>query len=416
MIRAIEALNYRCLRHVRQELDQFQVLVGPNGSGKSTFLDVISLIGGIVDGGALETFWERSPNFLDLFWMGQPAPVSLLIELELPGDRRQIFRPQLERARYQLTIGLDEDGALSILSESLWLKPAEPLRVSASTRQFPSAPILPKSPFLQVSNARGRSWRRVVLKKKNEGKDYLFSETTNRKFVFSFGPRPALASLPEDEELFPAATWVKRVLREGTTRLVLSGEAMKRPSRPGSPPGFNPDGSNLPWAIEELRRKNENGFRRWIDHLRTSLPGIETIDTIEREEDRHRYLRILYRTGLKAPSWTVSDGTLRLLALTLIGYLESSGRIYLIEEPENGIHPQAVETVFQSLSSAYSDQILCATHSPVLLAMAEPEQVLCFAQTSEGATDIVRGTEHPNLKDWKRSTDLGTLFATGICA
>ncbi len=92
----------------------------------------------------------------------------------------------------------------------------------------------------------------------------------------------------------------------------------------------------------------------------------------------------------------------------------SSGRIYLIEEPENGIHPQAVETVFQSLSSAYGSQILCATHSPVFLAMAEPEQVLCFARTPDGATAVVRGSEHPNLKDWKRSTDLGTLFATGI--
>ena len=53
-------------------------------------------------------------------------------------------------------------------------------------------------------------------------------------------------------------------------------------------------------------------------------------------------------------------------------------------------------------------------HSPVFLAMAEPEQVLCFARTPDGATAVVRGSEHPNLKDWKRSTDLGTLFATGI--
>jgi len=46
--------------------------------------------------------------------------------------------------------------------------------------------------------------------------------------------------------------------------------------------------------------------------------------------------------------------------------------------------------------------------------MAEPEQVLCFARTTEGETDVVRGSEHPNLRDWKRTTDLGTLFATGI--
>jgi predicted ATPase len=38
-----------------------------------------------------------------------------------------------------------------------------------------------------------------------------------------------------------------------------------------------------------------------------------------------------------------------LLALTLVAYVPARDRIYLIEEPENGIHPQAVETVFHSL-------------------------------------------------------------------
>lgn len=105
---------------------------------------------------------------------------------------------------------------------------------------------------------------------------------------------------------------------------------------------------------------------------------------------------------------------MRLLALTLLAYIGEPGHIYLIEEPENGIHPRAVETVFQSLSSAYESQVLCATHSPVMLSLAEPDQILCFARTPEGATDVVRGDEHPNLREWRRGTDLGTLFATGV--
>jgi predicted ATPase len=135
---------------------------------------------------------------------------------------------------------------------------------------------------------------------------------------------------------------------------------------------------------------------------------------IEREEDRHLYLEVQYDSGLKAPSWTVSDGTLRLLALTLIAYLQIPSRVYLIEEPENGVHPQAVETIYKSLASSYTNQILCATHSPVLLSLAEPGQILCFAQTDDGAVDIISGAEHPNLRDWRREVDLGSLFATGV--
>jgi hypothetical protein len=50
----------------------------------------------------------------------------------------------------------------------------------------------------------------------------------------------------------------------------------------------------------------------------------------------------------------------------------------------------------------------------VVLSIAKPEQVLCFAKTAEGATDVVAGSEHPRLKEWKGETDLGTLFASGV--
>jgi predicted ATPase len=251
--------------------------------------------------------------------------------------------------------------------------------------------------------------------KKAAGNDYFFSETTGWNNPFRLGPRrPALANLPEDEERFPVATWVKRVLMEGLQRLALNSEAMRRPAPPGSPLEFQPDGSNLPWALEDLRQRSPERFVQWLAHVRTALPDVRGVETIERAEDKHRYLRITYESGLRAPSWTVSDGTLRLLALTLLAYLETPGRIYLIEEPENGIHPQAVECVFQALSSAHDSQVLCASHSPVVLSLAEPASILCFARTPAGATDIVRGSEHPALAEWRHGMDLGTLFAIGV--
>jgi predicted ATPase len=195
--------------------------------------------------------------------------------------------------------------------------------------------------------------------------------------------------------------------------LVLNSLFIRQASPPGQVRGFKPDGSNLPWVIEDLRRSKER-FADWIAHLQTALPDLEDIQTIDREDDRHRYLLLCYRGGLKVPSWTASDGTLRLLALTLPAYLPDFRGIYLIEEPENGIHPRAIEPLFQSLSSAYDAQILVATHSPVILSAAQPEQVLCFKKTDEGASDIVSGREHPALQQWRRDIDLGSLFAAGV--
>ena len=271
---------------------------------------------------------------------------ELAVELEIPEDWKQRLPTNgHQQARYELALGEAADGELAILGENLWLKPAggQPER---QRELFPRPLQAREQLLLREGMHSNAGWRKVLTKKTESGNDYFLSETSAWKNLFRLGPhRLALANLPEDEERFPVATWVKRVLMEGVDSLVLSSEAMRRPSPPGSPTAFQPDGSNLPWVVDALRASHPMRFAQWVAHVQTALPDIQDIDTVIREEDRNRYLCIQYRNGLRAPSWTVSDGTLRLLALTLLAYASVPGAIYLVEEPENGIHPQAVETV-----------------------------------------------------------------------
>ena len=196
--------------------------------------------------------------------------------------------------------------------------------------------------------------------------------------------------------------------------MVLNSQIIRQPSPPGLGLKFQTDGSNLPWVIAELRRDPVR-FRGWLDHVRTALGDVHDIDSVEREENRHRHLVIRYANGVEVPSWLASDGTLRLLALTIPAYLNELDDVFLIEEPENGIHPRAIETVIQSLSSIYGGQVLIATHSPVALNLLEAQQVLCFAKDASGATDIVAGDRHPALQQWRKGQpELGVLFAAGI--
>ena len=148
--------------------------------------------------------------------------------------------------------------------------------------------------------------------------------------------------------------------------------------------------------------------------MRTILADLEDVSVIVRAEDRHAYLMLRYDTRMEVPSWTASDGTLRLLALTLLAYMPGNGEIYLLEEPENGIHPLALEGIRDSLSSAYEAQVLVTTHSPSLLALVEPPEILCFDKNADGASDVVAGSEHPLLRDWQGSIDKTVLFAKGV--
>ena len=416
MISLVQALNFRAIRYTRQPLDRFQILVGPNASGKSTFLGIVDLIGKLADwrDDITEPMSRLSPNFCDLTFMRSGGRFELAVEARIPDHLRRLNdkgeRNGPELVRYEISLGeVEPGGAVGVLAENLWLRPAgddsPTQRMLFPESQIPTPNlVLPRSP---------NGWTRPVCKTATH--DYFNAETTGWKASFNLGhSRLALANLPEDEDRFPVVIWFRRLLTRGIQRLELSTEALRRPARPGNPTEFLPDGSNLPWVIERFRSTKPEGFARWLAHVQTALPDLSGIDTVEREEDRHRYLRLSYRTTLQAPSWTVSDGTLRLLALTLVPYLDIPDRIFLIEEPENGIHPQAVETIFQALSSTGDCQILCATHSAVFLSLAAPKQNLCFARTDDGATDIVSGEQHPRLAQWKRETDLGTIFAAGL--
>jgi len=142
-----------------------------------------------------------------------------------------------------------------------------------------------------------------------------------------------------------------------------------------------------------------------------------SVRSLRVDEDDIRELLTVQLTeasGLTLPARSLSEGTLRFLALCVLLEDSSVSGLLCMEEPENGIHPRAVETMYQSLSNVYGAQVLLATHSPIVLSMVEPSHLLCFSKDEEGATKIVSGDDHPALKAWRHETSLSTLFAAGV--
>ncbi|MBI3911695.1 MAG: ATP-binding protein [Armatimonadetes bacterium] len=443
MITLIEALNYRCLKYIRQPLGPFHVLVGPNASGKSTFLDVMAFLGTLVAKGLDAAIAERVCNgeeersqhaFLDLVWRrpwedsrpeGHWPRMGFAIESPVPAEycTREPY-VELGTVRYEVLLDcLPPPHSPRISWEYLYLTGCRTTEANGPAHcprdDGRGGDRLPNSVFL--GSYPDTHWRRVIGREYS-GATHFEAETARNGTVGSSAGFfriddnfSALGALPPDQEQFPAATWLKRLLVREVSYIMLDLKALRAPSsRRGK--RLQPDGSSTPWLLKDLLESAEGkqAYDSWLRHLQTVIPDLVGVKTVHRPEDNQQYLKLEYGNGLEVPSWIANDGALRLIALTLLTYLPGLDEIYLIEEPENGIHPRAIEAVYQSLSSIYDGQVLVTTHSPLLVGLAEPQTLLCFSKTPEGATSIVSGDRHPRLREWRREVDLGTLFAGGV--
>jgi predicted ATPase len=361
------------LREIRQELGPFQILVGPNGSGKSVFLDVIAFLGDLVSGGLRQAVADRTENFYDLVWGRADAAFRLAIEAA-PVQEDDCSGP----IRYEIEAKIDaNDDEIAISSEQLTLN-----GVSAIARSGKRISFFPESG------------------------DHM-------PIVFDMDSgHTGLGHLTGDQRFLTANRLVD-LMGQGMRLVALDNERLRAASPPGRAKSTACDGSNLARLVAQLQAASRETFKSWAGHVQTALPEIVDIRTVLRPEDKHRYLMLTYPGGVEVPQWMLSDGTLRLLALTILAYLPDFHGVYLIEEPEVGVYPTAIETIMQSLSSVYEGQVLVTSHSPIVLGLARPDQLLCFQKTENGTT-IIPGNEHPMLREWKAGVNVSDLFAAGV--
>ncbi len=446
MITRLEATRYRCFERLGIDLSNFQIIVGANGSGKTTLLDLPVLFGDLLRATQVgSAFSDKRPDLppragslREILFAGRGADFSLALEAALPkgianevrnGAIARLKTPKSREAfsvderrwpthlRYEISFELTSDSALHVRNEYLFLFP----RAFAPERSA----IELHGPLAEHN----RNWI-VVLNRDSRSGTELSPEAPTRR-VRGLGKidiPPTVLALPrvlyESSTEYPAARWLYHLLTAAAVFLEPNWAEMRLASPPGQPKTVIGSGRNLPWLALDLKRDGaakgvrpdyrSGRYADWIAHVKTALPQVADIDVREREDDHHAYFVVSYRGGFKVPSSGLSDGTLRILALTLLPYLSKQPAILVTEEPENGLHPRAIEAVLQSLSSLYDSQVWVSSHSPVVLAKARLEQILCGRLTDAGGVEMMAGTDHPRLREWRGGIDLGSLFAAGV--
>ncbi len=379
---------------------QVNVLLGINGSGKTNFLRAIRLLYESVAGEGFERlFTEKWGGFQGVanFSDQQKGFIRLLFEFDqtIVADAtpqpHHVFR---ENPCYEITVRpLGTTGYF--------------LEERAYSGEFN---------YLMIRNGKGKISMRdpeigkIRLKEESElnigeGNDPISFKTTElvlRQF--------------EDPVRFLPLFKLKRAIESMAIYDSFNtspSSPVRLPTQAVSTTRLNPDGSNLTPLLNSLENRNAIAYEQLIQQLGRINPNFRDISISNQGSYQHLALRER-NLARSVQSEHISDGTLRYLMLSAIALNPERGRILGVDEPENGLHPDMLNTVTTALKDAANNhtQLIVATHSPLVINAFEPEDVLVFDKTANNATSV-KTLDDEELENYFDQYTLGQLWLMG---
>ena len=122
----------------------------------------------------------------------------------------------------------------------------------------------------------------------------------------------------------------------------------------------------------------------------------EIIVKPELTDDGRVYIKVLEK-GLELKPPMVADGLWKLLAIVIA--IETKPPLLLIDELENSLHPRAIEYVVNELKNS-GCIVIATTHSPSVVDIVKPEDLILVEKDEKGATKVRRITEPEKVKRW----------------
>jgi predicted ATPase len=178
-------------------------------------------------------------------------------------------------------------------------------------------------------------------------------------------------------------------------QLQLEPSALRKPDNYNASSMLSSNGEHLPALFHRLAKKNPEKIYQRVTNSLTGL--INDVKGISIDVDEKRQLYTLYikdSNGTDYPAHAVSDGTLRFLALSILGMDPQAQGLICLEEPENGIHPERIPAMLELLTDMAVDttepvdennplrQVIVNTHSPGFVGEV-PEDTLLAVENKE---------------------------------
>jgi predicted ATPase len=335
-------------------LSPINVLIGPNGSGKSNFIGVFSFLHAIREG-RLQDYVTTAGGAEKLLHFGSKTTPEIAFHLSFVNEVNQ----------YKLKLSPTEDDSLFPSQESVyyWKK------------NYPE-------PYSEVLEPRERRREAGI----------------------------------SDPEIMGTAAWVRS--RLGGWRLyhfhdTSSSSPMRKTAKVDNNGFLRPDGSNLAAFLYFLRETHSDSYgliQRTVQRVAPFFDDFR-LEPLQRNPDSIKLEWRHKRSDEYFDASSLSDGTLRFIVLATLFLQPAQYRpsVILVDEPELGLHPYAIEMLASLVRQASTKtQVIISTQSSLLLDHFQPEDVL-VADRVEGATQLTR-TDPDRLTVWLEEYSLGQLW------
>ena len=176
--------------------------------------------------------------------------------------------------------------------------------------------------------------------------------------------------------------------------LALDPAAMRQPDRYTQPPGIAANGAHIPATLQYLAKiapehddEPDNIFAM-LSVLLSSLVPVNMVRVAQDDVRQLLSLEVEEQSGIKLRANSISDGTLRFLALAALTEVVYESAVICMEEPENGIHPAKLEAMNGLLHDIAVDvnepvgienplrQVVVATHSPYFVQLQNKDDLV----------------------------------------
>jgi predicted ATPase len=358
MIERINILNFKSLGEVRLNLGKFTCLIGMNGSGKSTVLQALDFISQLMVGRVDEWLEARGWSIADLNCkLRKESNITVGVRFKTHAGKTLKW--------------------IAVFNRSLLHCTAEVVEID------------------------GEKMFRVVNQK------YSVADRPAQGIAFTY--RGSLLSALKDSELSEELLEFRSALQQIKSLELLSPQLLRKRAR-STEKGIGAGGEKLSAYLDTLTESTHTAL---VDQLRRFYPGLVDfkVSSLRSGWKKLSVVEQFSQQKLETDAAHLNDGLLRILAVLTQAASERS--LILLDEIENGINQEVIETLVDTLVES-PHQLLVTTHAPLILNFLDDDvarkAVQFIYKAPLGETRIRPFFEIPRINDKLRTMGPGDAF------